>query len=163
MSASADWRIRSALPADYPAVRALILAGLGERFAVFEPSFNPDLDDLHAHYVARGALVIVAEGAGAVVGCGALIDEPGAPGVGRIVRMSVRADLRGRGLGRALGQHLIAAAGARGYRRLLVETNDDWYDALHLYQRLGFREYARAQAEGHDFIEVHMSLDLTHP
>jgi ribosomal protein S18 acetylase RimI-like enzyme len=41
-----------------------------------------------------------------------------------------------------------------GYQTLLVETNIDWYDAIRLYQRCGFKEYKR------DDEEIHLSLTL---
>jgi len=73
------------------------------------------------------------------------------------VRISVAPAHRRRGVGRALVAHLVGAARARGWPQVLVETNDDWHDAIALYQRYGFREYARASGE------VHMVLDLSTP
>jgi ribosomal protein S18 acetylase RimI-like enzyme len=149
-----DLVIRPFTAADQPAARRLILDGLAEHFGWLDPSLNPDLEDIAAHYVARGALFVVAEIAGAVVGTGALVPE--GPG-GRLVRIAVAPAQRRRGVGRALVDHLVRAARARGWPQVLVETNDDWHEAIALYQRYGFREYARAAGE------VHMVLDLAAP
>lgn len=145
--------IRQFRPVDQPAVRALVLAGLGDHFGFVDETLNPDLDDITAAYVAAGGLVVVAELGGRIVGTGTLIEE--VAGVGRLVRMSVARDLRGRGLGRRLVGHLLDAARARGYRRVLVETTDDWQDAIGLYRACGF------ETEGFRDGDIHLALELT--
>lgn len=144
--------IRPFVSADQPAVRALVLAGLGDHFGVIDEGRNPDLDDIAASYLDRGDLFLVAEIDGALAGTGALIAE--GPGVGRLVRMSVAADCRRRGVGRALVAALVGAAKARGQTRLVLETNDDWADAIGLYFASGFAETHRANGD------VHFARDL---
>jgi ribosomal protein S18 acetylase RimI-like enzyme len=144
--------IRDFAPTDQVATRRLVLAGLGDHFGVIDETMNPDLDDIATHYLAPGHRFVLAERDGTLVGTGALIEE--SPGTGRLVRMSVDRAHRGRGIGRALVNHLLAAARARGYRRVVVETNDDWWDAIALYRACGFTEFDR-----HDG-EIHMWLDL---
>jgi ribosomal protein S18 acetylase RimI-like enzyme len=143
--------IRPFAAADQASARRLILNGLAEHFGRLDETLNPDLDDIWSHYVAIGALFVVAEIDGAPVGTGALIREGSG---GRLVRISVAPAQRRQGVGRALVDHLVRAARARAWPQVLVETNDDWHDAIALYQRYGFREYARAVGE------VHMVLDL---
>ena len=144
--------IRPFAPADQEPVRRLILSGLGEHFGFVDEARNPDLDDIATSYLAAGHAFVVAELAGELIGTGALIEE--APGVGRLVRMSVSPAHRRRGVGRALVAHLIDLARCRGYRRLVLETNDDWDDAVRLYLSCGFVESDRAAAE------IHLVLDL---
>lgn len=136
---------------DQDAARRLILAGLGEHFGYIDESLNPDLADIQATYVGLGHLFVVAWMAGERVGTGAL--RIAAP-EGELVRISVSPDQRRRGIGQAIVAHLIAQARQRGLSRLLVETNNDWYDAINLYQRFGFAEYDS------DATNVYMSLDL---
>lgn len=131
---SAPIAIRSFRPTDQPAVRALVLAGLGDRFGVIDASLNPDLDDIAATYLASGGHVVVAEAAGEIVGTATLTAD------GWLVRMSVRGDRRGSGLGRRLVGVVLAEARARGLAAVRCETNDDWWDAIALYQRCGFVE-----------------------
>jgi ribosomal protein S18 acetylase RimI-like enzyme len=147
-----DLRFRSFAPADQAAVRTLVLNGLGDHFGTIDETLNPDLDDIAGHYLAAGHRVLVAEKDGAIVGSGILIEEDAA--TGRLVRMSVDKRQRGQGIGKQLVQHLIASARARGYTRLLIETNDDWWDAIGLYRACGFTEFDRRDGE------IHMSLDL---
>src|SRR5206468_429314 len=95
-----------------------------------------------ANYLSIGAVVVVAERDGRIVGTGTLTPEE--PGVSRLVRMSVDRAVRGQGLGRRLVNHLLDIARTRGDRLVLVETNDDWQDAIALYLACGFTETHRA-------------------
>ena len=145
-------RIRLFQPGDQEQVRNLILEGLGEHFGRIDPTLNPDLDNINASYVQTGHLFVVVESAGQIIGTGALIHEEGNDG--RIVRVSVAPAFRRTGLGQQLVEYLLQAARERQFGRVLVETNLDWYAAIRLYHRCGFREYAR------DDESVHLSLIL---
>jgi GNAT superfamily N-acetyltransferase len=134
--------VRSFTPADQSAARALILAGLGERFGAVDETRNPDLNDIAAHYLALGHVFLVAEVAGALVGTAALLYEPDGATC-QLMRVSVRRDQRRAGIARALVTALLAEARTRGRRRVWVETDEPWSDAIALYERLGFSEYAR--------------------
>ena len=123
-------------------MKRLVNDGLGEHFGVVVESFNPDLDDIAAHYIADGHVFIVAEHAGTLAGTGGLLCEPDGT-TGQVVRVSVRHDVRGQGIGSAIVEHLLAVARERGLRRIWMETNVDWITAIRLYEACGFREYAR--------------------
>ena len=145
--------IRPFRPGDQEATRRLILAGLGEHFGFIDETMNPDVDDIQAHYVDPGHHFVLAEIDGQIIGTGALIEEE--PHTGRLVRMSVDPNYRGRGIGKTLVRYLMDVARERGYTRLLTETNDDWYDAIGLYRSCGF------EAEGFRDGDIHLALDLT--
>ena len=53
-------------------------------------------------------------------------------------RMYVDDAGRGRGVGRALGEAIVAAARAAGYREMLLDTSIGQHEALGLYRSLGF-------------------------
>lgn len=146
------WRIRPFIPSDQPATRLLILAGLAERWGWLDPTRNRDLDDIQARHVATGGVFVVVEQNGVIIGAGGLILE--APGVGRIVRVSVVALQRGCGIGRAITLHLLEEGRLRGCHTILVETNDDWHSAVRLYESCGFVPYS------HQNGEIHMRLSL---
>ena len=135
---------------DFPAVRALIVEGLTQRWRVYDPSRNPDLEAFDTHYAS--ALTLVARRAGAIVGCGTLLLE--APGVARIVRMSVAAAHRRSGVGRAVLEHLIEHAVRLGYAQIVLETSADWHSAVAFYDSCGF---LRTQQRDGD---QHFRLDL---
>jgi ribosomal protein S18 acetylase RimI-like enzyme len=145
--------IRPFTPADQTATRRLVLNGLGDHFGQIDETMNPDLDDIETHYLTPGHRFVLAERDGTLVGAGALIEET--PDTGRLVRMSVDSAHRGQGIGRTLVTHLVAEARARGYHRVVIETNDDWWDAIGLYRACGFIEFDRHSGD------VHMALDLT--
>jgi putative acetyltransferase len=146
------YTIRLFRAGDQSAVRALVLSGLGDHFGVIDETMNPDLDDIFATYVMAGDYAVVVEIGDVLIGAGTLVrDESGA---GRLVRMSVARDARGKGVGRALVEHLLAEANRRGMRKVLVETNDDWEDAIGLYRACGF------QVDGLRDGDIHMSLEL---
>ncbi len=148
-----QWLIRPFIPADQPAVRRLILQGLGEHFGVVDETLNPDIDDIAACYVNQGHLFLVTLAGQDFVGAGALIFEDAC--VGQLVRVSVARNCRRQGLGRVLVLRLISAGRARGLTRLWMETNHDWDAAIGLYQRCGFTEYDRRDGN------IYMTLDLT--
>ena len=144
--------IRPFAPSDQQTVHALVNAGLGEHFGYVDPRYNPDLDDIAASYADKGHVFFVATLDGAIVGTGALVVTDAR--TGRIVRMSVAPEQRGKGFGRALVYHLIAVARERGLERLNVETNRDWEDAKGLYRSCGFAQV------GEDTVSGYFALSL---
>ena len=138
-------QIRTFAPRDQAAARQLILNGLGEHFGWIDETRNPDLDDIAANHIQRGNVFVVAEIGGGLVGTGGLItvDE----NIARIVRMSVSCNHRREGIGHALVMYLLDVARQRGFTRVIVATEYGWNDAINLYQRCGFTEYARDEVD----------------
>jgi GNAT superfamily N-acetyltransferase len=132
--------------------RRIILDGLGEHFGYVDESRNHDLEDISASYLAAGHPFIVAEAGTMLVGTGALVIEK--ERCGRIVRVSVARAYRRQGIGLALVTHLVSIARQGGLERLWVETNDDWVEAIELYLKCGFRQFA------HGGGSVYLELDL---
>jgi len=124
---------------DQRSLRQLVLDGLAERWGDdYDPTANPDLDDIWATYVARGSEVVVAEHDDVIVGAGTLRPEP--DGRGRILRMSVAASHRRRGVARSIVQELFARADRRGLDPVVVLTDTPWTSAIALYRSCGFTE-----------------------
>lgn len=147
--------IRPFAAGDQGAARALVLAGLGEHFGWIDERLNPDLDDIAASYAPPDCRFLVAESAGDLVGTGALRRTDKQHGhSGEIIRVSVRREWRGKGIGRAIVERLLTAAVEQGLRRVVIETNKDWDDAIGLYRRCGFARYAE------DDVSVYLALDL---
>ncbi len=136
---------------DQPAARALILSGLAERWGWLDESKNPDLNDIAVTY-ADGVFLIARRG-DEVVGTGAFRPLDG--DTVEVVRMSVRKDLRRRGIGRAILTALCHQALRRGYRKVILETTATWHDAIAFYQAFGFR--ITYQKDG----DVYFALDLS--
>jgi ribosomal protein S18 acetylase RimI-like enzyme len=144
--------IRPFDPGDQKAARQLILTGLGGHFGWIDESCDPDLDDILATCVRPDHLFVVAEEERTLVGTGGLVYESATRG--RIVRVSVDAAHRRRGIGRALTACLLEAARQGGLRQAVVSTNYDWEDAIGLYRARGFAE------SGRDEWSVYLSLPL---
>jgi GNAT superfamily N-acetyltransferase len=142
-------RIRSYLPEDRAAVRALIEPILAEfGFAGATGGMERDLEEAAARYGAPGAGFWVAELDGAVVGTVAV--RPKEDGVCELKRLYVRADLRGAGLGQALYEHAEAFARAAGYQRIWLDSSRRFAGAHRLYRRNGFVLLERLDNEWED-------------
>ncbi|MBT9290705.1 bifunctional helix-turn-helix transcriptional regulator/GNAT family N-acetyltransferase [Prosthecodimorpha staleyi] len=74
----------------------------------------------------------------------------------------VHPDARGHGLGRRLVEEAIAFSRARGYRRLVLWTNDPLVAARHIYEKAGFRlvEESRHADFGPEMTGQNWVLDL---
>ena len=79
---------------------------------------------------------VVAESAGQIVGCAALTAL--GPGLGELRSLAVRDDHAGNGLGHALVECLVEAAGGRGFREVLALTRRTSF-----FAKLGFEETQR--------------------
>jgi len=138
-----DFVVREARdPADVDAVRALVLAHVGERAS------TPGIEHMKADavrlpglYIAPRGAIWLAQAGQEAVGCVALRPLPGS--VGEVKRMYVAPEWRGRGVGRALLETLIERARAIGYQGLRLGTLADMTQAQALYQSLGFVPIAR--------------------
>ncbi len=91
------------------------------------------------------------------MGCVAL--RPFAEGECEMKRLWVVPDARGSGLGVRLGEAIIDAGRALGYRRMLLDTLRTMHAANGLYQRLGFREVPAYYHNPHPGV-VYYALDL---
>lgn len=131
-------RIRRFVPEDQVEARTLILKGLEEHFGLIDETLNPDLDDIAGHYLDRGHAFFLALLGGELVGTGALVRE--APGIGRMARITVDSARRRQGIAKLMVRHLKDWAQLHGCRRILVETNHDWHEAITLYLGEGFEE-----------------------
>jgi ribosomal protein S18 acetylase RimI-like enzyme len=146
-----NFRIRSFNSLDQVAIRQLVLEGLGERWGYIDETRNPDIDDITGHYVSRGHVVLIAEDDTGLLGTGTLVVEDGAA---HMVRVTVKLTERCRGIASAIVEELVEIARERAVRRIEVETNNDWYSAIRLYERHGFVEYDR------DIESVYLAKEL---
>jgi len=127
--------IRPFQPADQPAARSLVLAGLAEHWGTLDPTLNPDLEDIAASFA--DGVFLTAWLDGRLVGTGGLL--PAGEGCMQVVRMSVAAALRRKGIARRILAALLEAARQSGCRRVILETTETWAEVIAFYLSCGFR------------------------
>ncbi len=102
--------------------------------------FAAELATLPGKYAPpAGEMLLACAADGAALGCVALRPFEGAE-ICEMKRLYVRPEGRRLGLGHALVSAVIAAAEARGYREMRLDTLPSMSAARDLYRRFGFRE-----------------------
>lgn len=131
-------------------------ASLG--FSLCFQNFDQELAGLPGDYAPPEGRLLLAEYEGQLAGCVALHKLE--PGICEMKRLYLRPPFRGKGLGRALAEHLIAEARQMGYRRMRLDTVEPvMKDAVGMYRRLGFREippYRKNPIAGALYMEVEL-------
>ncbi len=131
--------IREAREADSDAIWGILrtVVESGDAYA-FDPGI--DREAAMASWLAPGVHPYVAEEGGRVIG--SYVVKANQPGLGSHVANAaymVAPEARGRGVGRAMGEHSLAAARRLGFRamqfNLVVSTN---HGAVELWKQLGF-------------------------
>jgi GNAT superfamily N-acetyltransferase len=101
-----------------------------------DQDFEGQLADFRTHFNPPSGECMLARLDGTPVGVVML--KPYGPGVCELNRMYVVRAARGRGIGRALCEALIARARSLGYREIRLDALNAQVDALPLYRKLGF-------------------------
>jgi GNAT superfamily N-acetyltransferase len=137
--------VRSATASDHEAIWRVMepIIRAGETYSLPR---DMSREEALAHWFAPDRSVFVAEGEGEVLGTSYL--RANRPGPGAHVANAgfmVAEGANGRGVGRALGEHALQTAGARGFQarqfNFVVASNAR---AVKLWQRLGFAIVGRA-------------------
>ncbi len=105
---------------------------------------DPDVIDVWLDNVDLGRIVtIIAERAGRIVGYGSLhmANAQWSQHVGEL-RVLIKEDMRGRGLGRALTEAIFAQALECGIEKMVAQMTIDQKGAIATFEELGFRAEA---------------------
>ncbi|WP_240550375.1 acetylglutamate kinase [Candidatus Roseilinea sp. NK_OTU-006] len=118
--------------------RALLMDYYQERPNSFSERMAQDLQDLPGRYAAPHGGMFLALCNGQPIATAAWTQHT--PALVEMKRVYVRPEYRRQGVARALAQHIIAIARARGFAQVVISTWADAEDAVALYRRLGFTE-----------------------
>jgi putative acetyltransferase len=110
-------------------------------FSLCFQGFDKELAELPGDYAPPRGRLVLAMHDDKAAGCVAL--HPITENVGEMKRLYVRPDFRGKGLGRALAERVIADAREIGYKELRLDTVEPRMQAaVAMYRQLGFHEIA---------------------
>jgi len=110
-------------------------------FSLCFQNFDKELAGLPGDYAPPGGRLLLADCEGQLAGCVAL--HPLDPTICEMKRLYLRPQFRGKGLGRALADRIIAEARLIGYHRMRLDTvGPVMKDAVAMYRKLGFQEIA---------------------
>ncbi|MBI3858039.1 MAG: GNAT family N-acetyltransferase [Planctomycetes bacterium] len=120
--------------------------------------FAREVAGLPGDYAPPSGELLLALVRGAPAGCAAL--RPLDRQICEMKRVYLRPAFRGRGIGRALGAALVAAARRIGYRRIRLDTLASMKAAMGLYRSMGFRvilPYRSIPVEQAVFMELNLA------
>jgi putative acetyltransferase len=110
-------------------------------FSLCFQNFDKELARLPGDYAPPEGRLLLAECEGELAACVALHKLE--PGICEMKRLYLRPQFRGKGLGRALADRVIAEARQIGYERMRLDTVEPvMKDAVAMYRKLGFKEIA---------------------
>lgn len=132
--------VQAETPAQIAQARELFLEyaqSLG--FSLCFQNFDKELAELPGDYVPPGGRLLLAHYEGKAAGCVALhrLEQ----GICEMKRLFLRREFRGKRLGRALADRIIAEARQIGYQRMRLDTVESaMKDAVAMYRKIGFQE-----------------------
>lgn len=117
------------------------------------------LDHPREYILDKGGYIAVAVMENRAVGVCALIPSQKKGYDFELAKMGVSEHVRGKGIGKLLGRHIIEKAKELGAKKLYLESNRVLEPALSLYQKLGFKEMVGASSP-YERSNIQMELDL---
>ncbi|HYB69217.1 MAG TPA: arsinothricin resistance N-acetyltransferase ArsN1 family A [Candidatus Bathyarchaeia archaeon] len=146
-----DVVIRPATPDDAAVICTIYNQGIEDRIATLETQLRTP-EERREWMAARAPRhpVVVAVSDGQVVGWGSLNSFNPRPAYDHVVDLSVYVERawRGRGVGRALLEHLLPLARRLGYHKMVLATFPFNASGVALYERVGFTRVGVYREQG---------------
>ncbi|MCF0265297.1 MULTISPECIES: GNAT family N-acetyltransferase [Acinetobacter] len=160
------YQIRTIQIQDNPSI-AQVIREVSKEFGLAPESgfavADPILDDLYQVYAQPNAQYWVIEDAnGRVVGGGGLSPLQGDATVLEIQKMYFLPELRGLGFAKKILEKCFEFAQQQGFQSCYLETTQDLWQAIKLYEKLGFKHLSQPKGNtGHSHVcEVWMLKTL---
>lgn len=128
--------IRKYKKTDQKAVKDFVLHILEEYRFCHRPEWDYDLEDPHAHYLAKGGIFLVCFENGKVVGTVAVkpIDDK----VVELKRLYLHPDVRSKGHGQKLVDMMLEFSQEKNFKKIVLDTWIGMKAAQNLYLKKGF-------------------------
>ena len=123
---------------------------------------DPTTDRLYQYFNRQEAKYWVAVWKDMIVGGCGFYPTNGLPnGCCEVVKFYLSSSIRGKGIGSRLLLLTEEQARKDGYKQLYIETFPCFRAAVHLYDKMGFKElYARLGNSGHTATTIHMIKEI---
>jgi putative acetyltransferase len=157
--------IRTIEPADN-AVLATIIKDVMTELGINKPGtvfFDPTTDALYQLFQRpEGTYFVATAESGELLGGAGIYPSDGLPdGVCELVKMYLKKEMRGKGLGRFLIDKCLAAAKEMGYRQVYLESMPELKKAVSVYEKFGFTHLTGPMGNtGHFGCDIWMIKDL---
>jgi len=125
---------------DNAALASIVRSSLAE-FGANKPGtvfFDDTTDHLYELFQQPGSTYFVAEQDGVLGGAGIFPSEGLPDGNCELVKMYLRAEVRGKGLGKLLINKCLEFAKGIGYQQVYIETMPELRKAVSIYEKFGF-------------------------
>lgn len=156
--------IRRIQPKDNVSCAAMIRGvfkelGAATKGTVYE---DPTTDQLFELFERKDAVLFVLAIDGVIQGsCGIYPTRNLPEGVAELVKYYISENYRGKGYGRELMELCEKSAREMGYKQLYLESNNDFKDAVKIYEKIGYRWLDRPLGNsGHDGCPIWMLKEL---
>ena len=143
-------------PRHQPDFKRLNEAWINQWFKMEEADYK-SLDQPQQYILDTGGHILIALYQGKPVGTCALLKMDDQ--TYELAKMSVSAQVRGKGIGLLLGRAVIEKAKGLGAKRLYLESNTILQPAVSLYRKLGFEEI-EGSASPYERCDIQMELIL---
>lgn len=160
-----DITIRKIEIKDNPALASIIRTSLAE-FGANKPGtvfFDDTTDHLYEMFQQPGSIYFVAQQDGEVLGGAGIYPLEGIPDqTCELVKMYLRPEARGNGLGKLLINKCLDFAKGFGYQQVYIETMPELKKAVSIYKKFGFEPLPGPLGNtGHFGCDVWMLKPLT--
>lgn len=116
--------------------KQVILEGLYEHFGFIDPTLNTDIHDPYPFFIEKDLPFYVGYFNQLIVCTGGLLELNKT--TGQMVRISVLKDFRKMGFAQQMIAALEEQGRLKGYKKIMIETNEAWNAAISLYKKLGY-------------------------